>query len=114
MADALRRALAITRQLGSRNIRIAVQYLGRSSGEANVARRIDAVGEVRANGPHRCAIADSEAHVMDHVAEILRIVLVETERYVTQALVNIAHVMKEHALDILPNKGEAQLDVVNE
>src|ERR1700733_819800 len=114
MADALRRALAVARQLGLRNVRIAVQYLSRCSGESHIGRGIDAVGEIRADGSYRRAIANSNTHVMDHVVEILPVVLVKAERYVAHAGIDVAHVVEQHPLNILPDERKAQLDIVNE
>jgi hypothetical protein len=85
VADALRRALAVAGQLGGRNVRIAVQYLSRRSRESHVGRGIDAVREIRADGSHGRAIANSKTHIMDHVVEILLIVLMEAKGNVAQA-----------------------------
>src|ERR1700677_3065807 len=85
MADILQCARAISGQMVQRNIRVAVQDLRRRPGESNIRRRVDAVCKIGANRPHRSPKTNSEADRLDHVVEILRIVLVETERYIVQA-----------------------------
>src|SRR5271167_4719203 len=114
MADVLRRARTICRELRKGVIRIAVQYLRRRSGESDIVRGIDAVGEIGADGPHRRAVTNTKTHVMDHIVEIPRIVLVDAKRYGAQAGVDVPHVVEQYALDILAEEGKAQLYIINE
>src|ERR1700733_9056660 len=85
MADTLRRALAVAGQLRNGNIRITVQYLRRRSREPNVRRGIQAVGKVHADRSHRRAIPNSKAYRLDHIVEILPILLVVAKRQIAQA-----------------------------
>src|SRR3984957_4006490 len=114
MADALRRALAVAGELGRRNVRVAIQYLSRRSRESHISRGIDAVGQVHADQTDGGAIAESESHIMDHIVEILRIVLMEAKGNVTQTGVDVPHVVEHHALYILSEEGKAQLYVIDE
>src|SRR5665213_2828324 len=114
MADALRRALAVAGQLRRGNIRVAVQYLRRRSREAKVRRGIDAVSKVHADRSHWRAIANPKTYRLDHIVEILGIILVETKRQIAQAGIDVSHVVEQNALDILSDEGEAQLDVIDE
>src|SRR5581483_5722044 len=51
---------------------------------------------------------------MDRVIEILNVILMEAERDIAQAAINIAHIVEDHTLDVLAFKREPQFDVVNE
>src|ERR1700721_4411282 len=114
MADALRRALAVAGQLGRRNVRVAIQHLSRRPREPHIGRGIDAVSQVHAYRTHGCAIAESESHIMDHIVEILRIVLMEAKGNVTQAGIDVPHVVEQHALYILSAEGKAHLYIIDE
>jgi len=42
---------------------------------------------------------------MDAVVKILRIALMEAERKIAEATINVPHVVEEHALDVVPDQG---------
>src|SRR5579863_2092242 len=79
MADILRRAFAIIRQLRKGDIGIAVQDLSRRPRETHIGGRVDTVCEIRPDGPHRRAIAHPKSNRVDHIVEILRIVLMKAK-----------------------------------
>ena len=114
MANALRRRSAVAGQLVEGLIRIAVEQLSRRAGKPNVGWRVDAIRDVGADRPYGSSIANPKSDGVDHVIEILRIVLMEAERKRAETGINIAHVMKDHALNILTEKRKTQLDIIDE
>ena len=114
MTDALGNALAKAGQGCSGDIWIALQKLIRCSLETHERRRIDAVRQVSANRADGSLIPDSEAYGMHAVVEIIQIVLMESQRKLAGAAINISHIVKKHTLDVAPDQGESQLDVIEE
>ena len=114
MTNPLGNPLAEAGQGSGRETRVALQELVRRPLEAHERWGIDAVRQIPANGPDRSLVTDSEAHGMDAVVEILRITLMEAERKMAEAAINISHVVEEHALDVVPNQGKSQFYIIEE
>ena len=101
-------------QGSGREIRVALQELVRRPLEAHERWGIDAVRQIPANGPDRSLVTDSETHGMDAVVEILRIALMEAERKMAEAAINISHVMEEHAFDVAANQRKSKFYIIEE
>src|SRR5579862_6260566 len=92
----------------------ALQQLRGRSLKSHEGRRIDGVREVEADGTDRGAVADTESDRMHGIVEVLVVELMEAERDVAEGRVHISHVVKQYALNVLADEGEAQLDIVKE
>src|SRR5262245_52770791 len=112
MTDALPRALAEIRQF--RQGGIALQYLRRRAAEPNERGWVDAVSQVEAKRSDWSSIADAKARGMHGVIEVLEVALVKAERYVAERAEDVAHVMKEDALNVVADERKSQLDIVKE
>src|ERR1700722_5203630 len=77
--------------------------------ESIEARRIGAEAEVGANRTDGGAITDSEADRLNRIIEILNIVLAETKADVVDILVDIAHIVEQHASEIVADEGKSYL-----
>src|SRR5579883_790485 len=95
-------------------IRSALQQLQRRAFESNKVRGIDGVRKVGAHRPDRCFVTDPETGGMYRVIEILEVFLVEPERKIGKAAVNIAHIMKHHALQVFAQQRKPQLHIIDE
>ena len=69
---------------------------------------IDAVPQVQTEWSDRSAITNSEANSVHHVIEVLQITLAEPKIDVLDFVVNIAHIVKQDAAEIVADQGEAQ------
>src|SRR5215471_3562095 len=103
----LLRALAKAGKLGRRQTRIALQQLIRRSAESEKGRRIHAVREIDADRPKRSAVSEADAGRMHHIIEVIQVALAEAEVDIAERAEHVAHVVKEHALNILADEGKA-------
>ena len=85
-----------------------------SSLQAEIGRRIDAVGQVDADRADGRAVADAEAGGVHHVIEILHVALVDAEGDAAEVAVDVAHVVENDAVDVVAQQREAQLGGVEE
>src|SRR5581483_3390413 len=72
-------------------------------------RGIDAIGQIQAHRTEGRLVTNAKAGCMDHVVEIRQAVLMDTERDITEAGIDIPHVMKQHPSDVVSNQRESQL-----
>src|SRR5215471_21699210 len=92
----------------------ALEQLQGRSPESYKRWWIDGVGQIQPDGSHRRLVTDAETDRVHGVIEVLEIALLETERKITERAVHITDVMKQHALNVLAEEREPQLDVVKE
>src|SRR5947209_18808978 len=76
--------------------------------------RIVAVGQIDADWAHRRLVADAEAHGVDHIVEVLNVVLVNAERKAGKVRIDVPHIVKDYAVDVFAEEREAQLRGVEE
>src|ERR1035441_1702243 len=114
VADVLDHALVRRAAGRGTGIDAGGQQLFLGSLEAVEVRGIDAIAKVDAERADGCAIADAEAHRVDHVIEVLDAVLAGAEGDVVERGIDVAHVVIEHAADVIADQGKAQLVLVEE
>src|ERR1017187_3743002 len=109
VADPLLLALARWAGLHAR-----IQQVLISAFETEILRPVDAVPQIHAQRPHRRLVAYAEAHRVHHVVEVALSALVLAQREVAEAGVDVAHIVEEHAADIVADQGEAKLGLIEQ
>src|SRR5580692_5246499 len=71
-------------------------------------RGIRAEAEVHADGSHGSAITNPESYGLNHIVKVLQVLLAEAETDVIDIGVHVAHVVEQHAADVVPEQREAQ------
>src|SRR5437868_2725235 len=92
----------------------AKQKLLISALQTVVRRRVNAVRQIDANRSYGRAVADAETGGVHHIIEIRDVFLVDTERELAQIRVDVSHIMKEHALDVVSDQRKAQFGGMEE
>src|SRR5579872_129198 len=114
MSGVLLSGLTVAWRLGAREARVALQQLHRRPAEAYERRWVDAVSQIEADRADRRTVADSEAYRLHRIIEILQVFLAEAQRQIPDRAVDVAHVVKEHALYVVADERKAHLDVIDE
>ena len=114
MADVLRLATARIRQLSCRNTGITLKQLVECSLKTDVARRIDAVGEVKSDRPNGSFVPYAEADGVNHIIEVLEIALSHAERETAEIPEDVSCIVKEYAVDVVAEQGEPKFDGIEE
>src|SRR6185437_5647322 len=78
------------------------------------ARRVGAEGKIHANRPNRSVIADAESNRVNHVVEILEIILPEPKADVTNVAVDVSGILKQHAANVIANQRESEFQVIHQ
>src|SRR4051794_5553688 len=82
--------------------------------QAEISRRIDAVGEVYADRAYGRAVSNTEPDGMHHVIEVLIIALASAKGDAAKILVDISHVMENDAIDVIAHQRKTQLGAVEQ
>src|ERR1035441_8577762 len=89
-----------------------IQQILISAFETEILRAVDAVPQIHAQRPHRRLVAYAEAHRVHHVIEILYIALLLAQGEIIQIGVDIAHIVEEHAADIVADQWKPKLRLI--
>src|SRR5437016_189925 len=84
------------------------QQLLVSAFQSHEAWRINTVCEIQPNRTHRRPVANAEPGGVDHIIEIRQTFLAYPKRDFAETRINVSHVMKDHAVDVVPNQWESQ------
>jgi len=114
MAGILRLAMAGSRQLISRNIRITLEQLIERSLKTCEARRIDAVRQVKSDRPNGSLVSDAKTNGVNHVVEIPQIALACAEGDATKVVINVSRVVEDDSVDVIAEQGESKFESVEQ
>jgi hypothetical protein len=102
VAYVLRLATACSRQLISGDLGVTFKQFVECSLKTYKAWRIDAVSQVKPDWAHGSFVSDAKSDSMNHVVEVLEIMLAHTEGEAAEAPEDVSGVVKDYAVDVFP------------
>src|ERR1700759_3781833 len=90
------------------------QQLIEGSLESEKARCVGAQANVDANGSDGRLVANAEADALHHVSEILIVALAKAEADVAHVVIDVAHIVKQYAADVIAEQRKAQFRRMNQ